>query len=59
MTEAAPILTAPAKLSTRQIAESVDAVGMGENKDAAKKGGRTAKRARSELESKTGRNRLE
>ncbi len=55
MTEAELIFTALAELSTRQIAESVDATGMGENKDAAKKGGRIAKRARLELESKTGR----
>jgi DNA-damage-inducible protein D len=55
MTEAELIFTALAELSTRQIAESVDATGMGENKDAAKKGGRIAKKARLELESKTGR----
>lgn len=55
MTEAELIFTALAELSTRQIAESVDATGMHENKDAAKKGGGIAKSARLELESKTGR----
>ncbi len=55
MTEAELIFTALAELSTRQIAESVEASGMGENKDAAKKGGRIAKKARLDLESKTGR----
>ena len=44
-----------AELSTRQIAESVDATGMVENKAAAKTGGRIAKKARRELEQKTGR----
>src|SRR5208283_684784 len=55
MSEAELIFTALAKLSTRQIAASVDATGMGENKVAAKTGGRIAKKARLELESKTGR----
>jgi hypothetical protein len=54
MTEAELIFTALAELSTRQIAESVDAIGMNENKTAAKKGGGIAKRARKELESKAG-----
>lgn len=54
MTEAELIFTALAELSTRQIAESVDATGMDENEGAAKKGGGIAKRARKELESKTG-----
>jgi hypothetical protein len=49
------IFTALAELSTRQIAESAEAVGMPENKDAARKGGGIAKRARTELEKKTGR----
>ncbi len=48
------IFTALAELSTRQIAESVDATGMVENADAGKKGGKIAKKARLELESKTG-----
>jgi DNA-damage-inducible protein D len=55
MSEAELIFTALAELSTRQIAASVDATGMGENKVAAKTGGRIAKKARLELESKTGR----
>ncbi len=54
MSEAELIFTALAELSTRQIADSVDATGLEENKDASKKGGRIAKRARLELESKTG-----
>jgi hypothetical protein len=55
MSEAELIFTALAELSTRQIAESVDATGMKENKVAGKKGGRIAKKARLELEAKTGR----
>ncbi|MFZ4441139.1 MAG: BRO family protein [Syntrophales bacterium] len=54
MTEAELIFTALAELSTRQIAESVNATGMPENKEAGVKGGRIAKKARLELESKTG-----
>ncbi len=54
MSEAELIFTALAELSTRQIAESVEAVGMSENKSAAKTGGGIAKNARQELESKTG-----
>lgn len=54
MSEAELIFTALAELSTRQIAESVVAKGMVENSDAAKKGGSIAKKARVELESKTG-----
>jgi DNA-damage-inducible protein D len=54
MSEAELIFTALAELSTRQIAESVDATGLEENKDASKKGGKIAKRARLELESKSG-----
>jgi hypothetical protein len=56
MSEAELIFTALAELSTRQIAESVDATGMKENKEAGKKGGGIAKKARLELENKTGRN---
>lgn len=48
------IFTALAELSTRQIAESVDATGMAENADAGEKGGKIAKKARLELESETG-----
>ncbi|HOP46452.1 MAG TPA: BRO family protein [Desulfobacteraceae bacterium] len=54
MSEAELIFTALAELSTRQIAESVQAIGMIENADAGKKGGKIAKRAREELEEKTG-----
>jgi len=54
MSEAELIFTALAELSTRQIGESVDATGMVENADAGKKGGKIAKKARLELESKTG-----
>jgi hypothetical protein len=54
MSEAELIFTALAELSTRQIAASVSATGMVENKAAAKTGGRIAKKARLELESKTG-----
>ncbi len=43
-----------AELSTRQIAESVEATGMAENSAAAKSGGRIARKARLELEEKTG-----
>ncbi len=55
MSEAELIFTALAELSTRQIAESVNAAGMVKNADAGKKGGKIAKNARLELESKTGR----
>ncbi len=55
MSEAELIFTALAELSTRQIAETVDATGMAENQVAAKTGGRIAKKARLELEAKTGR----
>ncbi len=55
MSEAELIFTALAELSTRQIAESMDATGMVENADAGKKGGKIAKGARRELEQKTGR----
>jgi len=54
MSEAELIFTALAELSTRQIAESVDAAGMDENAVAGKKGGKIAKNARLELEQKTG-----
>ncbi len=54
MSEAELIFTALAELSTRQIAQSVEATGMPENAAAGKKGGRIAKRARLELEQKTG-----
>jgi DNA-damage-inducible protein D len=54
MSEAELIFTALAELSTRQIAESIDATGMDENELAGKKGGNIAKKARLELEEKTG-----
>ncbi len=54
MTEAELIFTALAELSSRQIAEAIEAKGMIENKIAGIKGGRIAKKARMELESKTG-----
>jgi len=55
MSEAELIFTALAELSTRQIAETMNANGMEENKTAGKKGGGIAKKARRELEEKTGR----
>jgi hypothetical protein len=55
MSEAELIFTALAELSTRQIAETMDAVGMIENKIAGKKGGGIAKKAKRELEANTGR----
>lgn len=55
MTEAELIFTALAELSTRQIAETDQAEGFIPNKKASKKGGKIAKNARLELESKTGR----
>jgi hypothetical protein len=54
MSEAELIFTALAELSTRQIAESSDATGMSENESAAKTGGGIAKKARLDLEAKTG-----
>lgn len=54
MSEAELIFTALAELSTRQIAETMNATGMPENKIASKTGGGIAKQARVELESKTG-----
>ena len=54
MSEAELIFTALAELSTRQIAESTEATGMSENEDAATTGGGIAKKARLELEGKTG-----
>jgi len=54
MSEAELIFTALAELSTRQIAETIKATGLNENKDASKKGGKIAKNARLELEKKTG-----
>ena len=54
MNEAELIFTALAELSTRQIAESMDAKGLPENKLASRKGSGIARKARVELEHKTG-----
>ncbi len=54
MSDAELVFTALAELSTRQIAETMEARGLEENKIPARKGGRIAKNARQELESKTG-----
>lgn len=54
MSDAELVFTALAELSTRQIAETMESKGLEKNKIPAKKGGRVAKNARKELESKTG-----
>ena len=54
MSEAELIFTALAELSTRQIAETMDANGLPQNKIAGKIGGNIAKNARLDLEEKTG-----
>ena len=54
MNEAELIFTALAELSTRQIAEKTNAVGLNENAVASKVGGSIAKNARKALEDKTG-----
>jgi hypothetical protein len=54
MSEAELIFTALAELSSRQIAESVEATGMAENAEAGQKGGKIARKARLSLEQKTG-----
>ena len=54
MSEAELIFTALAELSTRQIAENMEADGFEENKTAGKLGGGIAKKARRELEARTG-----
>ena len=54
MNEAELIFTALAELSTRQIAETMEARGIKENKVAGKVGGGIAKQARKTLEQKTG-----
>ena len=54
MTDAELVFTALAELSTRQIAETMEAKGLDENKIPAKKGGRIAKDARVALEEKIG-----
>jgi len=54
MSEAELIFTALAELTTRQVAERMNATGMPENKAAAKAGGSFARKAREEMESLTG-----
>ena len=54
MSEAELIFTALAKLSTRQTAESTQATGLEENKNAAQIAGNIAKHAREEYEERTG-----
>lgn len=54
MSEAELIFTALAELSTRQVAENNEAIGMNENKKAAKIGGNIAKRAKEDFEERTG-----
>jgi hypothetical protein len=54
MSEAELIFTALAELSTRQIAENFQSRGLAQNKIPAKKGGKIAKNARTELEQKSG-----
>ena len=54
MSEAELIFTALAELSTKQIAENMQADGLDENKKSAKQGGNIAKDARQALENKTG-----
>jgi DNA-damage-inducible protein D len=56
MSEAELIFTALAELSTRQIAETINATGMPENIVASKKGGNISKIARLKLENQTGKN---
>jgi len=54
MNDAELVFTALAELSTRQIAESENAVGFNPNKSCCVKGGKISKNAREELEQKTG-----
>ncbi len=54
MSEAELIFTALAELSTRQIAEKEEAIGLNDNAKASKKGGTIARNARIELEQNTG-----
>jgi len=54
MSEAELIFTALAELSTRQIAQTDEAIGLHDNAKASKKGGKIAKNARLQLESQTG-----
>lgn len=59
MSEAELIFTSLAELSTKQIAESDKAEGYGENKVAAKKGGKISGNARLNLEKQTGKRMIE
>lgn len=54
MSEAELIFTALAELSTRQVAENMEATGMNENKKAALRGGNVAKVAKEKFEEETG-----
>jgi hypothetical protein len=54
MSEAELIFTALAELSTRQIAQSMNADGLDENAEAGRAGGGIARQAREELEQRTG-----
>ncbi|WP_310625110.1 BRO family protein [Limnohabitans sp.] len=54
MSEAELIFTALAELSTRQIAQTEQAQGLQENAKVSKEGGRVAKRAKDDLEKRTG-----
>jgi hypothetical protein len=54
MSDAELVFTALAELSTRQIAETMETRGLEENKIPAKRGGGVAKKARLDLEQKTG-----
>jgi hypothetical protein len=54
MSEAELIFTALAELSTRQIAETDQARGVKQNGKAGVEGGRVAKRAKEDLEQRTG-----
>ncbi|KKQ52079.1 MAG: hypothetical protein US70_C0011G0031 [Parcubacteria group bacterium GW2011_GWD2_38_11] len=54
MSDAELVFTALAELSTREIAQSIEARGLKENKIPAKRGGKIARNARLELEEKTG-----
>ena len=54
MSEAELIFTALAELTTRQVAENIQAQGLEENKKAGKRGGSLAKRAKEQFELETG-----
>ncbi|MDR3672894.1 MAG: BRO family protein [Holophaga sp.] len=55
MTEAELLFTALAELTTRQVAEHMNAIGMPQNETAARTGGGLARKARREFETLTGR----